>query len=165
MDQNQQAALIAAFGQIGGDELCAQYVALRDKADGIAEQAKKQVAKITAILQLIEAEFNKRLTEAKVESARTTAGTYFFTTQTSVKVTDGVAYLDWVKKNERFDVLPASVNKTSAVEFMQEQARIAKELKEAGQELPPDFIAEIPGTQYTGRKVVQVRRASDKDKD
>jgi hypothetical protein len=118
------------------EELVRAYIELRDQRDLIKDRHKAELAEVTAVLDQVEDALMHQLQELGVESVKTKAGTAFKSKWTSVKVTDFDALCEYVKTNDRFDLLERRVNKTVALE-----------------------IGEVPGTLAESGFQVNIRRS------
>lgn len=129
------------------DELIDIYVKLRDRKDAIDKEFDERVAPIKTAMAGIEAVMHKRLLLSETQAFKTASGTAFFKEQTSVTVKEWAnETLPYIIQNQRWELLDASVNKTAALAHMEANAG-----------------ALVPGTKYTSRVVVQIRRGKDKE--
>ena len=78
------------------------------------------------------------------------------TTKTSVTVNRWSDTLDWIQKNERWELLEARVNKTMTLETLKELAETANAKAEAGDAVAPEEL-EIPGVHITTMAGLNVR--------
>ncbi len=99
------------------DKLVAGYLRIRKAREEMAARHKAELAVLDEDMEKLEAVMNQQLTLAGVESARTAHGTVFKSTWTSARVQDWSTTLDYILENERFDLLEARVNKTTANEI------------------------------------------------
>jgi hypothetical protein len=123
------------------NDMVEKYVQLRDRKAELEKAHKEKIAKFNAAMGKIEAFLMDYFNRIGVESARTPSGTAFKSTQTSVKVDDREAFLEFVKANEAWAFLESRANKSAVDEFLKEF-----------EELPP-------GVSVSRRSVINIHRS------
>jgi hypothetical protein len=122
------------------DKVIAAYIKIRDSKDLLAKRHAVEMAPLNEQLERLEGWLQASLQAAGVESYKTAQGTAFLQQNDSVTVRDWTALLEWIRKNDEWSMLTASVSKL-AVRDMLEQTK----------ELPP-------GVSYRKEVVTRVRR-------
>lgn len=122
-------------------EIVEKYVALRDRKAEMEKAHKAKKAQIDAALVKIENFLLKRMDAAGEESIRTTAGTAFKSTKVFTGVADWDSVLEFVRENDRFDMLTKAVSKDAVVAY-----------REANDDIPP-------GVNWREEVTISVRRA------
>lgn len=97
-----------------------KYIQLRNKVDLIKLRHKDELFPYTTVMEQIEGELLKHLNAAGTDSTKAPAGTAYKSTATSVTVSDWPKTLDYIRKNNQWDLLEARVAKTIAVEVITE---------------------------------------------
>lgn len=115
------------------------YLQLRNKVAKIEERHKDELMPYAKLREQLENALLAHLNEAGVDSTKCKAGTAFKSTATSVTVKDWPSTLTYIKDNDLWDLLEARVNKTTAVEIIEEQKK------------------PIPGVQIARATVLRVR--------
>ena len=96
------------------------YLALRNKVSKIEERHKTELMPYAKMREQLENLLLAHLNDTGTDSAKCAAGTAFKSTATSVTVKDWPATLTYIKDNNLWDLLEARVNKTAAVEIIEE---------------------------------------------
>lgn len=96
------------------------YVKLRDKAAEKKAEYEASVAKLKVVMDEVEQHLLKHFNTTDTESARSTAGTAFKTTLSTVSVVDGEAFLDYIKANDAWQLLTRSAAKNAVEAFVEE---------------------------------------------
>lgn len=117
------------------NKLIETYVRLRDKKREVQERHKAELEPFDEGLMKIEAKLLDVMNSSKVEKLGGAAGTAFTKINTSVTVADWEQVVDYVRKNEAYDLLEKRVAKSAALER-----------------------GDVPGLAVNQVKVVQVRR-------
>ena len=96
------------------------YIKVRDEVAQIKANHKAQLEPYTQALDKLEAQMLQVLSDAGVESMKTSAGTAYRSERTSVTVADKSAFMDYIESNRAFDLLDVRANKTAVEGFMAE---------------------------------------------
>jgi uncharacterized circularly permuted ATP-grasp superfamily protein len=129
------------------DELIDIYVKLRDRVAEIEKEFGVRTAPIKTAMSSIETVLHKRLIASDTEAFKTASGTAFMKEQTSITTKEwATETLPFIIANQRWELLDAGVNKTAALAHMEANGG-----------------ALVPGTKYSSRMVVQIRRGKDKE--
>ena len=123
------------------DLIVERYVQMRDRLAQMKADYDASTAEIKAGMTKLEGAIMDTLNEQGVESVRTNAGTAFKSVSTSATIADWDAYLDFVKSNDRWDMLEKRCSKLAV-----DQYRVAND------DLPP-------GVNWKSAVTVNVRRA------
>lgn len=123
------------------ETLVEKYVALRDKKAAMSTSYKEQVAVLDKALTSIEVALLSQFDALGVESVRTKAGTAYKTTRASATVADWDAVLDFVMKNDLWNMLERRVSKQAVEQYKDENG-----------DLPP-------GVNWREELVVNIRRS------
>lgn len=97
-------------------DIIRHYIKWRDKKKEIEERHKEELAPLKDKMEKAEAALQKIMLDQGVKQVKGSAGTAYLTEQVSTKVSDWEETLEWVKNQNRFDVLDRRVNKTAAQE-------------------------------------------------
>jgi hypothetical protein len=124
------------------EQLIDRYVKLRDKKAVMKAEYEASVAKIDEAMEKVENFILGHLNANGVDSVGSPAGTAFKSTVTSATVKDWDALLDYIKRDQAWNLLDHRVNKTAVIEY-----------KDANNDLPP-------GVNWREEAVVRIRRAS-----
>lgn len=123
------------------DQIISAYIRVRDMKAELKAKHSKELAPYDEALFKLECRAMELLNSQGSESVRTSAGTMYKSTRTSVTVADKSAFLDYVKENMAFDLLDIKANKTAVEDFIS-----------ANQDIPP-------GTNVRREDVVGFRRS------
>lgn len=123
------------------DLIVERYVQLRDKLAEMDAAHKDATSEIKAGMTRLENALLETLNAQGSESVRTKFGVAMKVKSTSATVGDWDSFLNYVRENQRWDMINKAANKTAVVEF-----------KEANDDLPP-------GINWREAVTVQVRRA------
>ena len=142
IDATQQAAS-AEKPVVNMETVLAAYLRTRDEE--IAELERK-VKALKAIQEKREDYLTAQLLRLQKEQGTDTykkngLGTLFFTTKTSVKVSDREAFHTWVVENHKTDFLTAAVSKDSVLHMLEEEKALP------------------PGVEYKTFKELSIRKA------
>lgn len=124
------------------DEVIAKYIELRDQKDKINADAKAAVKVVDASLDIIEAWLLNQANEQGVSSFACDIGTAFVKETDFANVSDWNLTVEFIKKNEMWQMLKKDVNKTAVKEFIDANG------------VPP------PGVNWGSKREIQVRRKS-----
>ena len=95
------------------EEVIKAYITLRNQKDAIEGEVKDKVKSIKEKMVKLEAYIKKQADEQGVTSFKTGNGTAFVTTTDFAQVADWDAILDFIKKNEAWDMLEKRVSKNA----------------------------------------------------
>lgn len=140
------------------NKLVEKFVALRDKVAEIKKRHKEELAKYNVVMATLEGWLKQELLTSGSESIRTSAGTFYKTTQTSVTCNEWSKTLEWIKDNDAWELLEARVSKTAALEILKDLADKAAQAREAGQQVDPESLV-IPGVVISRELEVGVRKS------
>lgn len=138
---SDSSAAAAASPAIPLDRAVEKYLALRDKLAAIKKQQAEANKPYVEAMDRLETILLDALNNANLNAMRAPAGTFFKTTETSVKVHEWSKTLAHIQEHELWELLEARVNKTAAQAII-EETRVP-----------------IPGVAVERLTVVQVRRA------
>jgi hypothetical protein len=122
------------------DDLIGKYVQLRDKEAEIKERHKEELKPYKDAMAKLEKALQDMLQEQGVNSMKGAHGTVYRQEVSNLKVTDFNETLQYIKDNERWDLLEKRVNKT-----------VVQEIQQEGED--------VPGTEIERTLKVQVRRS------
>ena len=111
-------------------ELAQKYRALRDRVKEIKDRHKAELKPFTDAMEQLEAVGLHMLTEAKMNSVATDAGTIYTSTTKSYSCADPSAFRDWCEANGQSDLLEARIAKSAMESYLAE-----------GHDLPPGVKA------------------------
>jgi len=95
------------------DKVIQTYMKLRSKKEAIEAETKEKVADVKANMAKIEAWLKEKADADGVTSFKTDHGTAFLTTTDFANVADWDAVLDFIRKEEAFDMLEKRISKTA----------------------------------------------------
>lgn len=95
-----------------------RYIALRDERTALKRRYQEEDVKLRSQQDAIEAAMLEFLNKTGSESIRTGSGTFYKSTQSSVRMEDWEAFLDYVQKNERWDLLHRAASKSAVEEYL-----------------------------------------------
>lgn len=130
--------------ELTSEQLISSYLQCRDKLEKMETEFAAQKKPITEAMQGVEAELHKRMLKDKTQSIRAGGGTAFFKERTSITVKDWNETLPFIIKHNLWHMLDAGVNKKAAMKYMNENNGTL-----------------VPGTNYSSRLVIQIRRGKD----
>jgi hypothetical protein len=108
------------------DKVIKTYMKLRSQKEAIEAETKDKVAEVKASMAKIEAWLKEKADADGVTSFKTDYGTAFLTTTDFANVADWDAVLDFIRKEEAFDMLEKRISKTAVRGYI-----------EANKEVPP----------------------------
>lgn len=153
--------LLAADPPAGMDTLSKTYLALRDKAQEIDSAAKAKVAPVKQALERLEIEFLRRMTELGVDSVKTTFGTPYINTKTSVTTADAEPFQRFVLGNAIAGLGISPESKAKIVDAILSSGALAMWETRAAKTVVEQYIADRhevpPGLNYRSEKTVNVR--------
>lgn len=97
------------------DDLIQKYVEVRDRKDALKEKHAKELEPYEEALSMVESALRDKMQELGVNSFKCEHGTAYTKELKSVGVVDWKEVLDYVKKNERWDLLTRKIT-TSALQ-------------------------------------------------
>ena len=106
------------------DQLVGKFVELRDRSNELDRAHKLSLEKVASAMKSIQSELFKRAMEAGVSSFSSPAGTFFVSEKSSLKTSDWDATVEWIKANNRWDLLTKSITKTGFEEVLAEGVSI-----------------------------------------
>ena len=101
-----------------------RYRELREKKAAITAEYKSAVKRLDDDMRLLASVLMKYMQKQGVESVKTASGTAYMTTKRSARVVDWEQFISWVRQNERWDILPHGVNKSSVVQMLEEDGSL-----------------------------------------
>lgn len=124
------------------DQIVEKYIALRDKKSALKKQYDASVLEIDNAMERVENYLLGLMNEAGLKTMNTGLGTVLTVIKSSASCADWPLVLDFIKKNERWDMLVKKVTKEAVESYRDEH-----------QDLPP-------GINWTELRTVQIRRKS-----
>ena len=112
------------MAQTNVESIVSAYITVRDEVAKIKAAQKAQLEPYTQALEKHEGQMLQILSDAGVESMKTSAGTAYRSEKTSVTVADKSAFMDYIETNGAFDLLDVRANKTAVEGFMAEHQDI-----------------------------------------
>ena len=118
-----------------------QYVALRDKLDGMKKEFDERKKPLQQAMDQIEGVLMQVLEESESESIKTKAGTCYATTRYTASLADADAFMKHVLATQKFDLLDRRANATAVKDYVKEHGSLP------------------PGCNLNALKTVNIRRA------
>jgi|GEM_PF-894481 len=148
-EKSQAAAQpsVAAPQQVDYAKYIGYYIQLRDKEKELKAKHKEELRPYTEAMAKIEALCGNHMTEAKLESMKTSAGTCYETVTSTASIKDSTEFKAFVLENRAWDMLDWKCNATAAQDFLREH-----------QVMPP-------GVALTSFRKVNFRRPTNKADD
>jgi hypothetical protein len=87
------------------------YVLMRDRKEELKRERAEQDAPINDLMDKIEVKLLGLLKESGQDSAKTSSGTAYKSTQSRAKIADWNIFIDYIKKNDAWDLLTKAVAK------------------------------------------------------
>lgn len=106
------------------DSLTAVYIQCRDAKEELKREITEKTAPVDSLMKTIEGKLLSMIEESGLESVRTASGTVYKMPKTSAKVADWKIFLDYVKKNDAFDLLVKNVSKDAVKARIEESNEI-----------------------------------------
>lgn len=103
------------------NEIIAQYIELRDKIQDIKDECDRRIAPLRSIMDQIEGDMSGLLERSNLTSMSTPAGTVVKSKWTKTALHDWEAFTNYVKENDRFDLIEHRVAKNNALEVISEE--------------------------------------------
>ena len=122
------------------DEVIKGYVGLRDQLDARVKEQKLEIAPLREKMDKIEAWLQNQLQSQGLKNFKGESGTAFLKEVTSATVKDWDATLEFIRSQERWELLEHRVSKT-----------VVQDYADTTGEIPP-------GVELKRETVVQVRR-------
>ena len=123
-------------------EVVEKYISLRDRRDERKREFKEADAADAEMQDKIEAKLLEVFQSSGMDSVKTSFGTAYTTTRTSVTVADKEIFMKYIIDNGEYPLLEVRPSKTAVEQY-----------KEAHEELPP-------GVNWRSEIVVNVRRSA-----
>ena len=101
------------------DNACKNYVALRREVDDIERVAKAATASLKEKMLALETWLTLKADEAGLENIKTAHGTAYWSIIASAKVANRDTFLDFVRKEEAYDMLENRVSKEAVKSYME----------------------------------------------
>ena len=124
---------------VNPDVVTAAYVASREEIRGL----EAQIDKIKEVQKKREDWLLNQMQTQGLQNMKTLHGTVYTSLKESVTVSDGEAFMNWVRETESWEFLNKAANKTAVLERMTEK-----------REVPPP-----PGVNYSAVRVAQIRKS------
>lgn len=102
------------------DVMCDKFVQLRDKVAEIKKRHTEELSQYNLALNTLEAWMLEMLNTSGSDSMKTSNGTFFKTTHTSVTCNEWSKTLDYIRDNEAWELLEARVSRTAVESIMEE---------------------------------------------
>lgn len=106
------------------DQVVAAYIKLRDKKASLEAVVKEQTEELVAQMTKLEAWLREQASAQGVTSFKTPHGTAFLTTVDYAQVADWDAVLDFVRKNDAYDMLERRVSKRAVRSYIDENKAV-----------------------------------------
>ena len=106
------------------DQVVAAYIKLRDKKASLEAVVKEQTEELVAQMTKLEAWLREQASAQGVTSFKTPHGTAFLTTVDYAQVADWDAVLDFVRKNDAYDMLERRVSKRAVRAYIDENKAV-----------------------------------------
>ena len=126
------------------DDAIKTYIALRNQRDAIKKEADVKAKKIDENLSKLEAWIKTQAEAQGVTSFKTSHGTAFLNTTDYASVAEWDKVLEFVRKNDAYDLLTKGVSKTAVRGFIEQTKQVP------------------PGVNYGTKVAVQFRKPSKK---
>jgi len=124
------------------DKWVKQYIALRDQLKVLNDAHETKTAAYKELMADRAGKLQAFLDDSGVESAKTANGTVYSTTRYTASLRDANAFMDFVRKNELWDLLDKRANANAVRDYI------------------ADTKTEPPGVNLSALKTVGVRRPS-----
>lgn len=105
-------------------DLVRSYVQLRDKKKDLEQSHKARVARLTELMDQIEARLRQHFNETGAESVRTEEGTAYSSTKMSVRVADAEAFRAFVETHNAWAMMDARANKSAVETYLDEHGEL-----------------------------------------
>lgn len=106
------------------DQVVAAYIKLRDKKASLEAVVQKQTEELVAQMTKLETWLREQASAQGVTSFKTPHGTAFLTTVDYAQVADWDAVLDFVRKNDAYDMLERRVSKRAVRSYIDENKAV-----------------------------------------
>ena len=120
------------------------YVALRDKLKELDEAHEAKRKPFVDLINQLSGELQSFLDKSGSNSVRTNDGTFYQSTRYTTSLADPAAFMEYVIKNNRYDLLDRRANANAVKQFVEENGALP------------------PGTNLNALRTVGVRRAGSK---
>lgn len=121
--------------------LVKNYVAVRDRIKAIGERHSEELKPFTDLLTELSGKLQEVLDTTNAESIKTSAGTVYQSSRYSASLSDPKAFMDFVVKENKFELLDRKANAAACRDFAAETG------------------AQPPGVNLSGVRTIGVRRA------
>ena len=111
------------------DEAIKGYLQLREIKEKTVKKHKEELAPVNEAMYKLQLFVQQQLQEQGQENTRTTSGSAFLQTDTSVTAEDGEVTLAWIRENNMWAMLDKRFNKTVVQEFIESTKTIPPGLK------------------------------------
>lgn len=101
-------------------ELITEFIRLRDQLSEEKAKFKQVEDQIKTRQAQIQGELSQVMSQLGVDSLKTPSGTAYLTEKVSVLTSDKTAFLEYVQKNEAWELLDIRGSKTAIQEYMLE---------------------------------------------
>ena len=101
------------------DDAVGAYVKLRDMKKAMQEKHKEELAPINEKMLKVEGFVHRELNRLGAQNAKTPHGTCYLSTITKPKVEDWGAFINYVRKEDLWDMLDRRPNKTAVDEYVE----------------------------------------------
>lgn len=113
---------IAGSGII--EKRVAQYIAIRDKLRAMDEAFEQSKQPLIEIQNLLTGYMLQTLEKAGATSIRTKLGTCIASTRYTASLADADAFMDFVKEQQRFDLLDRRANSTACRDYVEKHGAV-----------------------------------------
>lgn len=108
------------------EKYTAKYLKLRAKIKEIEARHGEELKPYKEAKDKLEGMLLEHLNGINAKSVRTTAGTPYIRREVTATIADKIAFWNWMLATDNFDYLDIRASKTAIIEYMKEQARLAK---------------------------------------
>jgi len=112
------------MSDVTAGDLIQLYINLRTEKAAVEAEVKSRVDKIRTQMKTVEAMLLKQLSDQDATSFKTSSGTAYITTTDYTSVQDWDAVLDYVKKNDAYDLLERRVSRMAVRAHIDSQATV-----------------------------------------
>lgn len=96
------------------------YIDLKDLIESREKRLKDELAPLKDKLAMVESLLSGELNRLNLKNLSTPHGTVFRKAYTNLKVTDWTTVIDFIKQNDRYDLLEKRLTKSVAMDTMEE---------------------------------------------
>ena len=123
------------------DEVTAAFIKTRDEIRRLEAELEARLAPLKELQDKREMYLLGLLNEAGAQNIKTQHGTIYVTRKESVTMGDWDSFIEWVKREDKYEFLQHAVGKKATIEYMNE-----------GENPPP------PGVNYSAIRAIGVRK-------